>query len=231
MKKSEALVRKHAGGFGFGHYKWSVRPLPEEQSAPGGGFWGRSQWNHQEEYFAIKIVPDGTLDAARMEHLVLHELAHGVLTLAEESEAGCELACNRIAKLVLGRDATGPNYTLGGDPELHWPVDDGSEAARAVNKKKPPVQKSARKEWMDGKEASVIRLLDSVHSLTARERYVLGAIYIQKLTFREVAAALKVSPRTVTRIRNQLVHKLSDVLGEASSTGALPRKRTGGELL
>lgn len=219
VRKAEAIVRELAPRFGLGHYRWSVTALDEERAAPAGGLWGCSNFDHSEEYFDIAVVPDGVLPEPVLRHLILHELAHGIITYAAGSEAHEETACDRIAKLVMGEDAAGPNYNLCGGPDRIWEFEMDSDdvtiarilrgAGAARSGRRP--RSNPRKNWDDDKEQSIVSILDSVPNLSDREKYVLGAIYIQGNSFREVARALGVSPRTVTRVRNQLVKKLSSV--------------------
>lgn len=188
--------------FGLGHYRYTVTCLPEDAK---GKVWGRSHYNHSEEFFDIQVVPDGVLPEVEQRHLILHELAHGILQFAYESSAGCETACNRIAKMVLGGEATGPNYSTCGGPNGDWPSFDEGETNNARRTRSNP-----RKNWDEDKERKIVKMLDSVPDLTDRQRYVLGAIYVQGHSFREVARALGVSPRTVTRVRDQLVKRLAE---------------------
>lgn len=200
VKKSEALVKHWAPLFGFGHYKCSVTSISPDEK-----YWGQSYFDHHEEYFDVRVVPDGTLSEGEHAHLVLHELAHGILSLAEDSPAGCEIACNRIAKLLLGPGAHGPNYGKYGGPDRGWGDDDEEVIDRMI------AASGTRKAWSDDKDQTIVRILDSLPDLSDREKYVLGALYVQGMSFREVARKLGVSARTVTRIRNQLVKRLAKV--------------------
>ncbi len=203
------MVKEYAPLFGLGHYRYTVTCLPEDAK---GKVWGRSHYNHTEEFFDIQVVPDGTLEDTQHRHLILHELAHGILELADESDAGTETVCNRVAKLVLGPDSTGPNYSTCGGTNGEWPTFDS--CARKARGNPPCAGSSAsfqsRKNWDEDKEKNIVKMLDSLPGLTDRQRYVLGAIYIQGHSFREVARALGVSPRTVTRVRDQLVKRLAE---------------------
>lgn len=202
VKKSEALVKAYAKRFGFGHYNIHVSPLPKEDAAPDGGYWGRSHWNHHEEYFNVQVVPDSVLTDAEREHLVLHELTHGLLSYASDNDSNCETVCDRVAKLVAGPGVTGPNYKLFGGDACPW--DQFEESAVSMT----------RRELLgdERKEAVVDQLLDHLGDLTERERFVLGSLFIDRLSFRAVARLMGVSARTVQRIRNSAVRKLSEVV-------------------
>lgn len=207
VKKSEQLVKQYAPMFGLAHYRWSVTALDEEKAAPKGNLWGCSNFNHNEEYFDIAVVPDGTLGDTEHRHLILHELAHGILTYAVESESHCETACDRIAKALIGPDATGPNYNHCGGPNRTWEEFDNEDD---IAIRKMMSTSRSRKNWDDDKDKRIVKILDSLPDLSDRERYVLGALYVQGLSFRQVAKNLGVSARTVTRIRNQMVKRLAE---------------------
>lgn len=197
VKKSEKLVKEYAPLFGLGHYRFSVTVLPEDMK---GKIWGRSNFNHSDEYFDMQIVPDGTLQDTAHRHLILHELAHGIVQYASESDAGLETACNRIAKMVLGPCANSPNYDYCGGENMQWPDSDSYESV--VTNRRDILD-------TDKKDAAVARLLNAVGTLTGRERFVVGAIYVQRMSFRETARALGCSARTIQRLRNSAVRKLT----------------------
>lgn len=202
VKKSERMVKEYAPAFGLAHYRYTVTCLPEEAK---GRVWGRSHYDHSEEFFDIQVVPDGTLGDTEHRHLILHELAHGLAGYSALSKKHEETVCDRLAKLVLGPDAAGPNFSLCGADNGEWPSFE--ECPRTRRPRSNP-----RKDWDVDKERNIVKMLDSVPDLTDRQRYVLGAIYVQGHSFREVARALGVSPRTVTRVRDQLVKKLAEVV-------------------
>lgn len=62
--------------------------------------WADIYADTEEEWFHLRIVPDGVIPDRELEHLVVHELGHVLIDLAKESEYGEEIVVNRIARLA-----------------------------------------------------------------------------------------------------------------------------------
>lgn len=108
---AEILLATWAPVFGFGHYRQGVSMLSRELWATDdSGVWGRSRFDHTEEWILLEVVEDGYMPPRQLEWLVLHELSHGLLSYASTSPNAEEVACNRVAAMHLGPAATGPNY-------------------------------------------------------------------------------------------------------------------------
>ena len=108
---AEKYLEKWAHTFGFAHYRRKVHPIRVEDA---GGFWARCFFDHDEEWLEIEIVPDGVVPEAQTEHLILHELCHGLFEYAAGSDSHEEAACNRLARFCSGL-ADGTNFTMYGD--------------------------------------------------------------------------------------------------------------------
>lgn len=97
IRKGVRLVKKWAEPMGFAGWRITVQLLPEDQK---GKTWGRSEFNVEEEWAVIELLPDGIVPDDALEGLVLHELAHGLLLIGSRSDAHCETVCNRIARML-----------------------------------------------------------------------------------------------------------------------------------
>lgn len=171
-KHAERFLKKWVNPFGFGHYSIKLTVLPTEAK---GEVWGRSTFNHEEEWAHIEVVPDGILPVAQVETLVLHELSHGLIELAGANDLGCEMVCNRISRLALtGRTVKHCN---------EWNVATGfSNSWNTASLTEP---------WM--------KLL--VEGLPPDQRTVVNALYYEGSSIRATAASMGVSARTVGRLR------------------------------
>jgi len=97
VRKGTRFVKKWAEPMGFAGWHIAVQPLPEDQK---GKVWGRSEFNVEEEWAVIELLPDGIIPDDALEGLVLHELAHGLLLISSKSDAHTETVCNRIARML-----------------------------------------------------------------------------------------------------------------------------------
>lgn len=97
VKHACFYYKKWAPKFGFGHYHATIVVLDKEDK---GKVWGKSTFNHEEEWVVMEVVPDGILPRAQVEALMLHELSHGIISLACSSDAAEEMVCNRISRLA-----------------------------------------------------------------------------------------------------------------------------------
>lgn len=178
INNATRFLKKWAGPFGFGHYNITLSCLPAEAK---GEVWGRSVFNHEEEWATIEVVPDGILPVAQVETLMLHELAHGLLDLSNTSEATCETVCNRIARLALAK----PNVVHCNQ----WNQRDGDRVWNTALLTEP---------WM--------KLL--VEGLPLRQRTVVNSLFYECQSMRHTAAAMGVSVRTVGRLRERALVSL-----------------------
>lgn len=178
IQNATRFLKKWAGSFGFGHYNITLSCLPPEAK---GEVWGRSVFNHEEEWATIEVVPDGVLPVAQVETLMLHELAHGLLEFSNASDATCETVCNRIARLALAK----PNVVHCNQ----WNQQDGDRVWNAASMSEP---------WM--------KLL--VDGLPPNQRTVVNALFYERQSMRHTAAAMGVSVRTVGRLRNRALMAL-----------------------
>lgn len=188
-KEAKALTEKWAPAFGLGHYAHEVRVLPESAR---GKMWGRSYYNHEEEWFEFEVVPDGALPSAQVEALVLHELAHGLLNLASKSDHAVEAVCNRIVKLASRqKNVVHCNQHENMGPQ-GWPTEDaGVEELRFEPKL-----------WM----------APLVDALPEKEARVLNALYYERASLRVTAKRLGVDHRTVGRWRDKGLARLRETL-------------------
>jgi len=183
VAKKTCREDKWATAFGLGHYSREVRCLPADQK---GKVWGRSHYNHQEEWFEVEVVPDGALPTEQVEALVLHELAHGLLSFANEGDSAVEAVCNRISKLASRqrKPLVHCNQYAGMGP-------DGWEEARLNSLRSNELHFDADP-WLS----------TLVDSLPKKESSVVSALYYEKASLREVARRHGVSARTVGRWRD-----------------------------
>ena len=125
VKDASLLLEQWMPRFGFGHYKIRVDVIGE---AGRGKFWARCSWNHEEEVARFEFVPDGVLELPQLESTVVHELAHGLVSLLDIGGEVEETVCNRIVRLVMGKKhklvnehmlhAAEWDYNLSVDPAL-----------------------------------------------------------------------------------------------------------------
>lgn len=181
VRKGERLVRKWADLMGFGHWRISVECLPESQR---GEVWGRSEYNAEEEWATIQLIPDGKIPLEQLEGLVLHELAHGLLHLANKSEAHTEIVCNRIARL-LGPENAALCNEWNSTNECDWAFKDVTPWVKL---------------FVDG--------------LPAEERQVVNALFYEGRTMRALAKDMNMSARTVGRIRDRALERIQSAVGQ-----------------
>lgn len=182
IKHATRFLKKWVVLFGFGHYNITLAPLPDEAK---GEVWGRSTYNHEEEWCIIEVVPDGVLPPAQVEALVLHELTHGLLELAQGSDTACESVCNRIARLALAK----PDVKLCNE----WNVT-GQHGVWGTYSRFP-----FSEDWM--------KLL--VEGLPLREKTVVNSLFYEARSLRATADAMGCSVRTVGRLRDTALLALS----------------------
>lgn len=147
-----------------------------------GKHWGLSSWNIEEEWAHIQLVPDGVLPDDVQEQLVLHELAHGLIDLATKGEAELEVVCNRIARFFGGPDVQSCNEWNSTQEQDAW-------AANSMDQR-----------W--------VKLL--VDGLPDDERRVVNALYYEGQTFRSLAAEMGKSTRSIGRLRDRAVARLTE---------------------
>jgi DNA-directed RNA polymerase specialized sigma24 family protein len=128
-----------------------------------------------------------------MEGLVLHELAHGLLSLGETGSLGTETVCNRIAKLVLGDDVRLPNDWKSA---RDWNVPDLFDAMA-----------------VDLALAPIVRIL--IDELEDADRDILNRYYYEQQTYGEIADALGLKYRETAKRRVAIAHQRLKRLLEA----------------
>lgn len=181
----KAIVGKWAKRFGFGHYRIKVRVIPKAKAKR---FFGTIHIDHEEEYMVIDLPPSGYLPKRVLEHLVIHELTHGLIGLASLGDSAEETVCNRLAKAFLGQSARGPrewNYR---------PNDDYAE--------------------LEGDLRGYPRGMDLVDELPELERYVLSRLLWGHASLKEVAGEIDSSKRQVGRIRDRALNMLGKAVAD-----------------
>lgn len=183
IEQGEALVRKWARRFGLGDFRLRVQLIDSDCDA-----WARSFYELNEEWGLIELPPDALFPPATLEMLVLHELAHGLLALAERSEGDTEAACNRIARLAK-QDYESPlfnEHVSMVKPDEYW--SDDKKNAAAID----------RRAW-------VPLVADG---LPKRESVVISLIYWDGLSLEEAGKVLGVSKWTVMRVRDSALKRM-----------------------
>lgn len=108
FRKGAALVKQWAPRFGLSHYKSYVSLISEKDNEEN---LGQSFYDHHEEWYKVDLPADATMGEEERQMLVLHELAHGLISYALTGDEALETTCNRIARLALGNlNADGPRY-------------------------------------------------------------------------------------------------------------------------
>lgn len=195
IERGTALVHQWKSRFGFGHYRFSVQPLPAGTAA-----WAQSFFEINEEWAVIELPPDDFFPPKTLEMLVLHELSHGLLRVAGTSENGEEVACNRIARMAKS-DWKSPLFNehhaeVVGDA---WFEDEDStkSSAGALDRHK----------WLP-------LIADA---LPEKERLVIALMYWGELSYRQTASVMGVDIHTVARWRETALNRLREYYSAAEN--------------
>lgn len=186
IEQGEALVRKWARRFGLGDFRLRVQLIDHDCDA-----WARSFYELSEEWGLIELPPDALFPPATLEMLVLHELAHGLLAVAERSEGDTEVACNRIARLARA-DYESPlfnEHISMVKPDEYW-GGDGKKNTAAID----------RRAWV-----AVI-----ADGLPERQRAVISLIYWNGMSLEQAGEVLGVSKWTVMRDRDIALQRMRE---------------------
>lgn len=195
------LTEKWAPKFGFGGYRWKIATLSKTTK----GRWGQSVWLHDDDFFEIR-VQENVLPLRQMEALVIHELTHGLLTLAQTGQE--ERVCNRLPRLLMGDTAQTANiWALARVDSSGWGEDEGLFIEPTDSEVSPYV-------------TAALPLI--VDDLTPREAAVINAVYWEGASLMEAARRLGISRRQAGRLhKSALAHLrgLVDGLKEALPHG------------
>lgn len=175
IDKGRALVEKWALRFGFGSYSRRVRKMPKAKREH---YYALVYFDHEEEFFEVELVPDGTLPMRQLEYVVIHEMTHGLVGYAHQHVSAEEVICNRVARAFTR--SKGPN-------EHHY------ASAPKQPKASQPERMSVLVDALPDKERRVIEALYYEHG----ER-----------THSEIADELGVSKGTVGRIRDRALKRM-----------------------
>ncbi len=81
----------------------SVDETPGWDEVNGTKSWAHVGWDVEEEWMQVWLSPDlEKLTRAQVEHIILHEVTHVLFAFAKASDATEEMACNRVAGLLIG---------------------------------------------------------------------------------------------------------------------------------
>lgn len=108
IARGKELVDRWATRFGFGHYSRRVRKMAKTKREH---YFALVYFDHEEEFFEVELVPDGTLPIRQLEYVVVHEMTHGLVGYAQQHVGAEEVICNRVARAFTR--SKGPN-------ELHY---------------------------------------------------------------------------------------------------------------
>lgn len=179
VARARGYVEKWMQRFGFGQWRCEVYRLQEKYA---GKVWAHGFWNTHEEHVLFEFVPDGVLPANVLEMLAIHEVAHGLFEMSRNGEAGEEVACNRLGKLLMPR-AKHPNEWWKSKPDYYLGIDDATAKRLRLNPE-----------------------------LTEREKHVIVSIYWDGRSLGELAKELDVSKTAVVSSRNRALRKLRNKL-------------------
>lgn len=179
---AKEVVDRYATRFGFGHYSFKVKLMPKSLQA---NYYALCYFDHEEEFFEVEVVPDGTLPARQLEYVVVHEMAHGLLSFAAQHSVAEEVICNRVARAI--------TRTRGPNEKLHPGNKLGVIGQPAANGAFEP-----------------LRAL--VDTLPDREREVLSRIYFGRASLQEVGKELNLGKRQVARIRDRALARISEAI-------------------
>lgn len=195
----EALVRKWAPKFGLGDFRIQVVTMrPDNKEA-----WALSFYDVEELWGIIDLPPDESMPAELLELIVLHELAHGLLLLAEAGDVAAEQACNRIARLTRGDFET----RLANEDAAHrlgeaWFNDEHPKKSAYPSPGPRPGHGNAkvgRREWLP-----IV-----IDALPYQERTVINMLYIEGMSLREAAQQVGVSHTTIQDRRDSALLRLN----------------------
>lgn len=112
IAKGKELVEKWATRFGFGHYSRRVKLMPKSKRQH---FFALVYFDHEEEFFDVELVPDGSLPAKQLEYVVIHEMTHGLVGYAHQHVQAEEVICNRVARAFTKSRGPNEHHYKGGD--------------------------------------------------------------------------------------------------------------------
>jgi hypothetical protein len=195
LRDAKKLLNKWLPKFGFAHYSRYVELVPEDQK---GKTWAMVKWDHDEEFVVFYFVPDGVLPKEQLEVVVLHELAHGLISLANESAPDEERVCNRIARILA------PQVMTTNEWMQHTEPPSGGWYPMRV----------------DPAAAPLVRILVD-EALSDLERQVVNRFYYERLGVTEIALELGITyghnipdVHKVKRILRRAERTIGDMLEE-----------------
>lgn len=194
LDELKELIDKWAPRFGFASYRYKVGVLPKQAA----DCWGKSVWLHDDDFFEIRVHPN-RLQSRQLEALVIHELAHGLVSLAANGRE--EAVCNRLAKLLLGEDVQTPNiWALGRCTKARW-AGTGFIDLDAVSDS-----------TVDPFVLAALPLI--VDDLPPREQQLVNAVYWEGVSLMEVARRLGISRRTAGRLHKSAMTRMRVLVEE-----------------
>lgn len=177
------LVKKWAAALGFGHYRMSVLELQ-----PDSEFWAVSRYSHEDEVAVIGFDTSAGMSKGELEFITLHELAHGIIELANLSPAHLETACNRIARLALGEECEVPNE----------PICLANVKAKDGNR----MQKTSRELLVDV----------CIDMLPADEKQVIEGLFFERVSLGEMARRMDSTKGKVRYLAKRGMARLEEML-------------------
>lgn len=108
---AQTCLAEWAPRFGFGHYTILVTEDVAEKNTES-EVWASVHFDVEEEWMQVYLDADlERLSREQVEHVVLHELTHGLLYFAKGGKVMVEIVCNRLASLLVG-----PQYGVRNTP-------------------------------------------------------------------------------------------------------------------
>ena len=195
FKYATKAVKKYIDLFGFGHYTVVVGRLPEDESKDD---WANCIWSLEEEWAVIRFGDISNFDKRQIDHLVIHEVTHILIGLANSGPAMEEVVCNRVATGIAGPRVGARGIQIHTRTMTDQPADALDNPAPTT-----PDAASSERRFTD-EELHVIKetMPQVILRLPRQPRELLCRIFFDGATLSEIAEEEGVNRSTIMRRRD-----------------------------